>query len=305
MNEGVEVAEMPSLREAARRVVTTDKIVRHRLLNALGCQVFRVAVAEALVRRRRARWRDTLSDVERALLRDGVATIENFTSPDVLQALLEEIERGEREFFTKRPRPDKFGIVRQKIALFKDPDRFPAATRAMLGSQQLLQLAKVGEGWSEHDDFTNHGADLRYERLEQVVEPADVNPERDPEVSSGDMHADTFHYVTKAFLTLDDVTLENSPYTYAIGSHRLTLRRLVWEYRNSLRAEQYETDEYHNRAWDPDQHWLHMQPQPLQVKKNTLIVTNTFGFHRRGSMTKKGALRRMLRLDFRSNPVHR
>ena len=40
------------------------------------------------------------------------------------------------------------------------------------------------------------------------------------------------------------------------------------------------------------------------VPRNTLIVTNTFGFHRRGPMTVKGAVRRSLRVDFRSNPFH-
>jgi hypothetical protein len=172
----------------------------------------------------------------------------------------------------------------------------------MLKSEQLLRIARVAEGWTDHDDFTNRRTALTYERLEQVVDPATLPASRDLEISSGDLHADTFHYVTKAFLTLDDVTLANSPYTYASGSHRLTPSRLWWEYRNSLRPEQYENGEYHNRVWEAEQKRLRIVPAPLEVPRNTLIVTNTFGFHRRGPMTRLGAVRRMLRLDFRSNP---
>jgi hypothetical protein len=122
------------------------------------------------------------------------------------------------------------------------------------------------------------------------------------EVSSGDLHSDTFHHVTIVFLTLNDLTSENSPYVYAPGSQRLNARRLAWEYRNSIRPEQYEAGEYHNRVWEDERRWLGVQPVAFEARKNSLILTNTFGLHLRGSMTRKGAVRRMLRLDFRSSP---
>lgn len=290
------------LLQAVRRIASDDKIVHHRLLNTLGCQVGRVVAAEALLRRRRRRLRSPLPPVAATLIRDGVACIERFASDADLSLLLREVERAEHKLFKNPPQPDKFGIVRQKISVKKYPDLFPVATRTILGDALLLQVARVAEGWSEGDDFSNHETALTYERLEQVEEPSEMSAQRDAEISSGDMHTDTFHYVTKAFLTLDDVTEQNSPYTYAAGSQRVTLSRLLWEYRNSLRNEQYRSDEYHNRLWEHEQARLGISAAPLEVPCNTLIVTNTFGFHRRGSMTVKGAVRRMLRLDFRSNP---
>jgi len=290
-----------SLWSSVQRIQTSDKIVRHRLLNTLGCQVGRVIAAEALVRRRRRRLGHDLTAAEAGLVRDGVATIDGFLPPALFDAVVEEMDRAEATYFRKRPSADKFGIIRQKIALLKAPAQFPVSCGAIMENESLLRLARVGEGWAPGDGFAAHGVDLRYERLDQATAPGDVGA-RDAEVSSGDMHADTFHYVTKAFLTLNDVTLENSPYTYARGTQRLTLSRLFWEYRNSLRGEQYTTDEYHNRVWESELDRLGIHGEPLEVPKNTLIVTNTFGFHRRGAMTRQGAMRRMLRLDFRSNP---
>jgi hypothetical protein len=290
--------------DALRRVATNDKIVRHRLLNRLGCQVARVVAADALLHIRRRRFGGPRSEAERALVDNGVALIADFVPAPDFAEILAEVERGEAQFFKRMPDADKFGVVRQKISVRKNRELFPVAVRSMLGSDQLLRLARVAEGWTERDDFSNHETALTYERLDQVVDPGSIPPSRDLEVSAGDLHADTFHFVTKAFLTLDDVTVVNAPYTYASGSHRLTPARLWWEYRNSLRPEQYRNAEYHNRVWESEQQRLRLRPEPIEVPRNTLIVTNTFGFHRRGPMTRLGAVRRMIRADFRSDVFH-
>ncbi len=283
-------------------VVSPRKIVRSRMLNRLGCQVARVATAEALVKLRRKRRFSGITPEEARLLRDGVVLLPHFIAPDQFDALLQEIDRGEAQLLKVPPPPDKFGIVRQQIGVHKRPDVFPLSNKLILRDERLLNAVRLAEGWSARDDFTNTGTVLKYERLEQATDPLPVGSDRDGEVSSGDLHADTFHYVTKAFLTLTDITRENGPYTYAIGSQRLTLRRLAWEYRNSLRQEQYEDEQYHNRLFEAQMRELGVEPVEIECEKNTLILTNTFGFHLRGRMTRKGALRRMLRLDFRSNP---
>jgi hypothetical protein len=283
-------------------VMSAQKIVRSRMLNRLGCQVARVAAAEALVRLRRRRSSRDMTPDEARLLRDGVVLVPSFIAPDQFDALLREIDRGEAQLLKVPPPPDKFGIVRQQIGVHKRPDIFPLANRLILHNERLLHAVRLAEGWRESDDFTNTGTVLKYERLEQATEPLPVSSDRDGEISSGDLHADTFHYVTKAFLTLNRITHENGPYTYAIGSQRLTARRLAWEYRNSLRQEQYGSEKYHNRMFEQQTRELDIEPVQIECERNTLILTNTFGFHLRGRMTRKGAVRRMLRLDFRSNP---
>lgn len=296
--------EVPArqLAEALSRVPTGDKIVGNRPLNLLGCQVGRVIAAEALVRLRRRRQGTPLSPEASQLLQNGIVVIPRFLPSTDFAAVVEESQRAEKRFFKKQPAPDKFGLTRHKISVLKNQEHFPAALKSLLGSARLLDLVRTSEGWSENDDFTNRGTALTYERLEQVVEPAPPSVDRDPEISSGDLHADTFHYVTKAFLTLNAVTVENSPYTYAIGSNRLGLRRIIWEYQNSIRRRQFESSGYHNRVWEAEQKWLRLNIRRIEADQNSVIITNTFGFHFRGPMTKKHAVRKMLRLDFRSDP---
>ena len=134
-------------------------------------------------------------------------------------------------------------------------------------------------------------------------EPGPVDASPDGEIIPRDLHSDTFHFVTKAFLTLDEVTADAAPYTYCIGSNRLNLRRIAWEYRNSVRPEQYASPfEYYNRVNADEMAALKLSPKPFPAPPNTLILTNTFGLHLRGKFRKKGGTRRVLRLDFRSNP---
>ena len=53
--------------------------------------------------------------------------------------------------------------------------------------------------------------------------------------SPKDLHKDTFHPTMKAWLFLDNVTTEKVPFITPQGSHRLNAKKLLWEYRESLR----------------------------------------------------------------------
>src|SRR5688500_17596527 len=116
-----EAGQEPLLR-AVRRIASTDKIVRNRTLNSLGCQVGRVLAAEALLRLRRRRVHRDTPQPATALIRDGVACVRGFIAAGDFRDLLDEAERAERKLFTAPPQPDKFGIVRQKISVKKYPN---------------------------------------------------------------------------------------------------------------------------------------------------------------------------------------
>jgi len=101
-----------------------------------------------------------------------------------------------------------------------------------------------------------------------------------------DLHIDTFHPTVKAFYFLTDVKADEGPFVYVPGSHRLTEKRLVWEYkqsvgaatsgdrlasRGSLRATAAEVAAM---GFSP--------PRAFAVPANTLVVADTVGFHARG-----------------------
>lgn len=121
------------------------------------------------------------------------------------------------------------------------------------------------------------------------------------------LHADTFHPTMKSWFFLDDVTPDGGPFTYVPGSNRLTRKRLAWEYRRSLAAKS-DPDGYSERGSlrvGPDDLRAMGLPDPiaLPVRKNTLVVANTCGFHCRGQ-AKAGANRLEVWSFSRTNPFN-
>ena len=100
------------------------------------------------------------------------------------------------------------------------------------------------------------------------------------------LHTDTFHPTMKFWLYLDDVDEHNGPFTYIPTSNQLTRQRLAWEYQTSQMAYRH-PDSYSARGsfrFSPsDREQLGLpEPKAFKVKKNTLVIGNTFGIHGRG-----------------------
>ncbi len=114
-----------------------------------------------------------------------------------------------------------------------------------------------------------------------------------PEFDSASFyHADTFHPEYKGYFYLEDVSRDNGAFTYAKGSHRMTLRRLAWEYLKSIRfarmkgrtKEEYQSPDGrapHNLSIE-DEKFLRIKGEPIEGKAGTLIIFKTSGVHRRG-----------------------
>lgn len=123
------------------------------------------------------------------------------------------------------------------------------------------------------------------------------------------LHKDTFHPTVKSWLYVTDVTPENGPFIYVPGSHRLTRERLRWEYKLSISRSKTKNERggYKGGAFrvsEEDYSRLHIaQPQSFPVKKNTLIVADTFGIHCRGEATTS-QLRTAIWSSSRVNPFN-
>ncbi len=121
------------------------------------------------------------------------------------------------------------------------------------------------------------------------------------------LHSDTFHPTMKAWFFLDDVTHDKGPFTYVPGSHRLTLARLKWEYRRSIQGSDL-NDGYSEKGSmradlsDLEEMGL-AQPKPCTVKRNTLVVADTHGFHCRGQAAE-GSSRLEIWAYSRTNPFN-
>jgi hypothetical protein len=110
------------------------------------------------------------------------------------------------------------------------------------------------------------------------------------------LHADRHYPTIKAYYSLNGSTLENGAYVWVPRSHKLTAARLRYEYADSIRVARSLVK--HNLEI-PEAHLKDMGvvENHILTEPNTLVISNNFGFHRRGHFAP-GAVREQIRLVF-------
>lgn len=102
-------------------------------------------------------------------------------------------------------------------------------------------------------------------------------------------HSDAFFPSMKAWIFLKDVALEDGPFVYIPESNKLTFQRLRLEYQKSIFCAKRKESVYQAlrgsfRYNEAEINSLQLpEPTNFCVKKNTLVIANTFGIHKRGN----------------------
>ncbi|MBV9828775.1 MAG: phytanoyl-CoA dioxygenase family protein [Alphaproteobacteria bacterium] len=263
----------------AAQVFSQDKffarnpVLGNRWLNERGLHTRRVTWSFQMAERRRRRLAKLIPADDRAAFdRDGFIVKRDFLPHDIFLALVDQV-RSLRAPAREMVEGD---TITRHIAL--EPavlQRVPAA-RQVVQSPAFRNLITYGG--------SSAAAPMVY--IQTVISGA-VPGLADPQT---ELHTDTFHPTVKAWLFLEDVAADAMPFVYVRGSHRLTPRRLEWEYRMSLRAsrqpKQPHAQQEHRlvRAISTDEvNELGLPaPEAIAVPANTLVVADTFGFHARG-----------------------
>lgn len=110
------------------------------------------------------------------------------------------------------------------------------------------------------------------------------------------LHADRHFPTVKAYYSINGSTLENGAYVWCQGSHKLTRARLRYEYADSIR---FARERAKHNLEIPQHHLddMSLVETPILTEPNTLVISNNFGFHRRGHFAP-GAVREQIRLVF-------
>jgi len=133
-----------------------------------------------------------------------------------------------------------------------------------------------------------------------------VDPQSGDADPQANLHADTLHTTAKVWLFLNDVGEHDGPFAYVPGSHKLTADRLAWEHEQALSWRERRDDPHHAagsfrlpeaRLGDLGYGLLRTFP----VRENTLVVADTFGFHRR-CPSRRPTIRTSLYGVLRRNP---
>lgn len=274
------VRRLASLPLAALGVFSAEKsfrlnpVIGSPWLNAHGLHRRRVAVAAALTARRRAALASRLDPNERAALeRDGIVVRHDVLSPDVLARIRTHLDSVPLPAWQMRQGET---VTRVMPLPVRENDGPLGALATLVRQPDVRDLVGYAAGRSGHI----------VAMLQTVaVEPGAGAP--DPQAM---LHADTFHPSAKLWLFLHDVGEEDGPFAYAPGSHRLTAERLAWEHERSVAAAT-NPDRHHAagsfRLPEAELPTLGYGPcRTYPVPANTLVVADTFGFHRRAPSTR-------------------
>lgn len=251
----------------------SNPILGSRRLNELGLHVWRLELSHRLAWQRRARLAHLVSDADRAAFaRDGFVLKPDFLPRDLFDALL-----GQAKAYRGPARESLQGdAVTRRIAL--DPSalaRMPAV-RQVIESREWSGLVRYIGSYD--------AAPLIY--FQTILSHVADTGFSDPQLG---LHADTFHPSVKAWFFLTDVAIDEGPFTYVPGSHRLTPERLAWERALSTASG---GEDWLSRRGSPriDAATLEQlrlpPPKSFAVPANTLVVADTFGFHARGASTR-------------------
>lgn len=250
----------------------TNPVLGSRRLNRWGLHRWRVRLAHRLAVWRRQRLARTIPAQHReAFERDGFVIAENFLDP----AHFEQLRRAVLDTPAPSREMIQGGTVTRRQSLEDEP------YRSLEPVQQLLQNTL----WNRLIGFVGSFGSRPLVYVQTILANRLGN---EPDLQS-QLHADTFHSTVKAWLFVTDVALEDGPFCYVPGSHRLTRERLEWEHDRSLVVS--DADLLSNRGSPRVDEAKLAQlglppPRTLAVPANTLVVADTFGFHARVAATR-------------------
>ena len=108
------------------------------------------------------------------------------------------------------------------------------------------------------------------------------------------LHADKHYHCAKAFFAIEDINEFNSPYIYCPKSNIITTDRINFENKISkYRSKNKKPYKITNQ----DLSELNLMEKEIFVKKNTLVISDNIGFHKRGRMLINNT-RKQIRLSF-------
>jgi hypothetical protein len=268
-----------------RQIVSSDKVVDSKLLNLLGIQVQRTLAARLLYNLRRVAVDKAVQDKVAELRREGIVLLPDFLPPEHFEGIRREylplLDGNAEKVTVARHGPNTYEIAR--IRDF-DASALPY-TYQFLAEPRLQAILEAAEKRPLHSLSG-------YRRLERLTQ-GPVGGQEDPET---ELHSDIFFTNHKAWLYLSDVEMENGPFVYVRRSHRLTLTKLYYVYKESctrnLGSRRIVHDELER---------LGLQETIVTCPKNTLVIANVAGFHRR-VRGRQGCQRYAVHVSLRVNP---
>jgi hypothetical protein len=275
-------------------IFTSEKVLNNFFLNLFGIQVIRIFVSNFFLKIRRIFLFLPKKDHKDILFfkKNGYLQINNFLNKKDFNLLKKDFENKSKKF------KDIYkGKSRDKIV---DKFKFDITKRSKIikkisEDKRLKNLIEYAEGKKLiFKDKYKKNIFIWFERIVINTKNSIDGINKDPQTL---LHRDTFYQTTKIIFYLNDVNTKSGPFVYSPGSHKLNIRKILTEYLNSILNKDKCIRYKNNFFYD---HYKRNE-LPLVGKANSLIITNTNGFHRREKI-RNFSERKTLRFSFRFNP---
>ena len=275
--------------------VSKNHILPSPTANKIGLPVVRTFLSDVLIKLRRFKNCRPKSIYEKQLLNDGIVVIPNFLPPQEFIQL--KAEYNQIISSSKKLKIVEKGSVKIQIHPMTNQEvkKFPMMEN-LSRNKELIRLVSVGEGINPVEQIKNFDledsffGDPKYDTDQNVLFHSDV-------------HFDSH----KILYYISDVSEEEAPFIYCKKSHKNNFQRLWYElmrgqlndsHKNSYRIENHLDKKFFANYFKK----LMNNKYKVIAPKNTLIIANVHGFHKRGE-ANKDKKRSIIRIPYRYNPL--
>ena len=264
------------------------------ILNTLGFQVIRMIYFN-LSYRFRKRKQLGLEEKDRWVVeeldRNGVVCIKNFFSEQEALLLAKDFS-SKSEFFVRHYDEFYEGII--------EPTNSVVPWSKPIGSEIARNLIQKNKKLNELMEKIsrrklNLDPDITYlEYRYRGGTGGDSHPD-----GQDIIHSDVVHNSFKVFIYASDTSVKNGAFQYFVGTHKLSLKRLLFEYISSIKYYFYEYKGEHKPIKYPESFLKDFSNNKINLegKVGTLIIFNTMGYHCRGQFFGSEDLKRKVILS--------
>lgn len=275
--------------------VSKNHILPSPTANKIGLPVVRTFLSDVLIKLRRFKNCRPKSIYEKQLLNDGIVVIPNFLpSQEFIQL---KAEYNQIISSSKKLKIVEKGSVKIQIHPMTNQEvkKFPVMEN-LSRNKELIRLVSVGEGINPAEQIKNF--DLEDSFFGDPKYDTDQNVQ---------FHSDVHFDSHKILYYISDVSEEEAPFIYCKKSHKNNFQRLWYElmrgqlndsHKNSYRIENHLDKKFFANYFKK----LMKNKYKVIAPKNTLIIANVHGFHKRGE-ANKDKKRSIIRIPYRYNPL--
>ena len=256
------------------RSIITAKVLDNVFLNLFGIQIFRIIIGRMILIIKRIFLNIETDEDVKQLIKDGILIIPEFLSDDDFKRVRYEYYQNlESENFEHNYQPSRGGVGKLTLS-GNSISSFTQST--LLDNAKIISLFKWGQGKT-----------ILFNKC--TFEKSIYDPKVDAQQK---FHRDNFYSTHKAFFYIEDVDVTDSPLCYVKGSNKITFLRILHEYINGLSRYKNKTlrsVESGNTIINWIQQRIKSNEFSAVGEKNTLVIADTFGYHRRGDLSLKSS----------------